>query len=137
MNGQTSLNKFFRLAWMDAGNLWVSRTSIKPQLGNLIAIINLYLGTSLSRCQQTCGTSNRLLWPLPRTVTLSNDVTAFDPSQIEIVFDPPVENVDIESMLKTMVNKRRDALVSAAVKDVSGNLNAAALVLQVSLGRML
>ena len=79
------------------------------------------LGTSLNRCLLTCGGSNRLLWPIPRSTSLGNDVTTFDPSAVSVVFDPPVHNVDIETMLNAVVARRRDALTSSSGVKAVGN----------------
>ena len=67
----------------------------------------------MNRCLLTCGGSNRLLWPIPRSTSLGNDVTTFDPNDVSVVFDPAVHNVDIETMLNAVVAKRRDALTSS------------------------
>ncbi len=73
---------------------------------------------SFAHCQLTCGSDNRLFWPLPHTVSISNEVSTFDPTAIEIVFDPPVKNKDIRMMIENLVFKRRDVLVTSSAKNI-------------------
>ncbi len=72
------------------------------------------------------------MWPLPRSTVLGNDVTTFDPNTINVVFDPPVDNVDINMMLKMLVFKRRDALTSAG-GNVERDVKATGLEIRVAL----
>ncbi len=69
---------------------------------------------------------------MPRSTVLGNDVTAFDPNTINVVFDPPVDNIDINTMLETIVFKRRDALTSAG-GNVERDVKASGLEIRVAL----
>ncbi len=73
---------------------------------------------SFAHCQLTCGSDNRLFWPLPHTVSISNEVSTFDPTAIEIVFDPPVKNEDIRMMIENLVLKRSDVLVTSSTNNI-------------------
>jgi hypothetical protein len=55
---------------------------------------------------------------LPHTVSISNEVSTFDPTAIEIVFDPPVKNEDIRMMIENLVLKRSDVLVTSSTNNI-------------------
>jgi hypothetical protein len=69
-------------------------------------------GMSLARCQLTCGPADsRLLWPRPQSAKLGSDVTAFNPITASIVYDPPLDNPNIDYLMWSLVFMRRDALM--------------------------